>query len=92
MIKGAVFGRTVAHAGGEWRQWLQPIRGIVGIAPAVFVDSARAWRGLTEADGRLHIDAGVGLRVAIPGAGLLRIDAARGLRDGAGALSIGWTR
>jgi hypothetical protein len=34
----------------------------------------------------------VGLRVAVPGAGLLRADFAHGLHDGRNALSFGWTR
>lgn len=39
----------------------------------------------------LQIDVGAGLRVRLPGTqGALRLDAARGLRDGRTALSIAW--
>jgi hypothetical protein len=39
----------------------------------------------------MHLDAGLGLRVKLAGtASVLRIDIARGLRDGAVALSAGW--
>jgi hypothetical protein len=38
----------------------------------------------------VHWDAGVGLRLRLPGGGALRIDVARGLRDGRHAASFGW--
>jgi hypothetical protein len=39
----------------------------------------------------LQIDLGGGLRIKIPGAeGVLRVDAAHGMRDGANALTVGW--
>jgi len=48
------------------------------------------WAAFVDAAGE-HIDAGVGLRLRVPGAsGVLRVDAARGLRDRAAALSIAW--
>jgi hypothetical protein len=92
VFRGGVFGRQVAHAGGEWRRWWQPKGRPLQIAPAIFVDTARASAGLAGFDARSHIDAGAGLRIAVPGAGALRIDLARGLRDGSMALSAGWTR
>jgi outer membrane translocation and assembly module TamA len=58
----------------------------------VFVDVARASRGLTTTDERIHTDVGAGLRIALPGAGLIRIDLARGLRDGRTALSVAIVR
>ncbi|MEN3338740.1 MAG: hypothetical protein V7647_2416 [Acidobacteriota bacterium] len=92
IIENGVFGRRLGHAGAEWRRWTafhgKPIR----LAPAIFVDAARAGGVLAGADGRAQVDAGAGLRIALPGAGIIRIDVARGLRDGAGALSIGWTK
>lgn len=92
VLDGRVFGRTLAHAGAEWRRWtpakVKPLR----VAPAVFVDVARAWRGGTRLDERWHMDVGGGLRVHVPGAGVVRVDLARGLRDGRTALSVGWTR
>jgi outer membrane translocation and assembly module TamA len=65
---------------------------VLRIAPSVFVDVARAYDAPPFADSRAHVDVGVGLRVAVPGAGVLRADVARGLRDGEMALSFGWTR
>ena len=48
------------------------------------------WAAFVDAAGE-HVDAGAGLRVKLPGApGVLRLDAAHGLRDGAAALSIAW--
>ena len=90
-ITGEVFGRRLYHAGGEARRWLKPVRGIVRLAPAAFIDAARAAERM-EAGDAWHADAGVGLRLALPGAGMLRIDVARGLRDGATRLSAGWMR
>jgi peptidase C39-like protein len=90
IVDRAVFGRRLVYAGAEWRHWIQPKTRPIRFAPAVFVDVARAAHGWTFTDDRAHVDAGVGLRVPMPGAGLVRIDVARGLRDGATALSVGW--
>ena len=64
----------------------------VRIAPAAFVDLARATRGLDASNTRLQVDAGAGLRIAIPGAAVMRIDLAHGLRDGGFVVSAGWDR
>jgi hypothetical protein len=92
IIAGGVFGREVIFAGSEWRRWMRPRRSVIRIAPAVFVDLARATRGIASSDERAHVDAGAGVRVALPGMGLLRLDVAHGLRDGATALSVGFER
>jgi hypothetical protein len=65
---------------------------VIGLAPAIFVDVARARAGLDGFDSRTHVDVGAGVRMSVPGEGLLRIDAGRGLRDGAWALSVGFIR
>lgn len=91
VIRG-VFGRRLTFAGAEWRHWLRPVFRTVQVAPAIFVDTARASRVPAFGDSRAHVDAGGGIRVAVPGAGVLRVDLARGLRDGEMALSFGWTR
>ena len=92
VIEGGVFGRRLIAGSGEWRRWMRPPRWIVRVAPAVFVDTARATRGLSSRDSRVQMDAGAGLRVALPGLGVLRVDVAHGLRDGADAVSVGFTR
>ena len=91
-IRDGVFGRSLAHGGVEWRRWRPPVFRVLRLAPAVFVDVARAFDTALFTDARAHVDAGAGLRVAIPGAGVFRADLARGLRDGEMALSFGWTR
>lgn len=91
VIRGGVFGRRLLHGGVEGRHWLRP-RAVIRLAPAIFLDAARAARGPRDAVPAGQVDAGVGLRIAVPGAGVVRIDYARGLREHAGALSIGWTR
>jgi peptidase C39-like protein len=92
IIRDGVFGRSLAHGGAEWRRWFQPRTRLVSLAPAIFVDAARAGRGRDAFDRRLHVDMGGGVRLAIPGAGVVRIDLARGLRDRSMALSAGWTK
>jgi peptidase C39-like protein len=92
IIRGGVFGRRLVYGGTEWRRWIRPARSVVSVAPAVFVDLARATRGLASTDQRGHVDAGIGLRIALPGMGVLRLDLAHGLRDGATAFSVGFER
>ncbi|MGB2715440.1 MAG: cysteine peptidase family C39 domain-containing protein [Vicinamibacterales bacterium] len=91
VIRG-VFGRRLSHGGVEWRYWRGTILRTLRVAPAGFVDVARAERVPVFGDDRAHVDAGLGVRIAVPGAGVLRIDLAKGLRDGQTGLSIGWTR
>ena len=90
-LTGDVFGRRVYAATVEGRAWLPPIFRLLRIAPAAFVDIARAEERRVPGSA-WQADAGAGLRVALPGSGMLRIDVGKGLRDGATALSVGWTR
>lgn len=93
VVESGIFGRRVAFANVELQRWLEPKRGgLLRIAPALFVDFARATRGLPDSDSRLHVDAGAGVRIALLGFGVLRADIARGLRDGRTAFSVGWQR
>jgi hypothetical protein len=92
IVSGGVFGRRLAHATVELHRWQSRAMNAVRLAPAAFVDIARASRVPAFADRRLHVDLGLGLRVATPLPGLLRVDVARGLRDGEMALSFGWVR
>jgi hypothetical protein len=82
-------GRWLAHAGGEAQRWW-PGTAPVSLGAALFVDTARTGRPF-QGDPRTDVDAGVGLRLAVPGTpGTFRVDVARGLRDGHGALSVAW--
>ena len=92
VIRDAVFGRVVASAGAEWRRWGAPVMRVLRVAPAAFVDIAQAYRAPPFADARVHADVGVGFRLSVPGAGVLRADVAKGLRDGNMAWSFGWSR
>jgi hypothetical protein len=86
IVAGGAFGRRVLHGSVEWRQPIAAV-GPLRLQAAAFVDAARATDG--DRDAR-EVDAGVGLRLRVPGEGTLRLDFARGLRDGADALSVGW--
>ena len=92
IIRDAAFGRRLAFATAEAERWTRLSRWPVRVAPAAFVDLARATDGLEAADTRLHVDAGAGVRLAVPGGGVVRIDVARGLRDGGTVLSAAWDR
>ena len=93
VIEDGVFGRRVGFGSVEAQRWLAPVaQGFVRVAPAVFLDVARASRGLPSSDTRTHYDVGAGLRISLLGAGVLRVDVAHGLRDGATALSVGWQK
>ena len=91
VVTGEVFGRQLAHATAEYQHPLwRPA--VARLDLAVFADAARAWHRLgTEDPSRLHVDVGVGLRLAAPGnRGTMRIDVARGLRDKQLVVSAGW--
>jgi predicted double-glycine peptidase len=87
----STFGRSLGYGSVESQRWLER-PALVKIAIAGFVDVAGSTRELTGASGVAQADVGAGLRLRWPGdARVLRIDVARGLRDGATALSVGWT-
>ncbi len=91
VIEGPVFGRRVAHGSAEYQHPLHA--GLWGrFRLAGFADAAKAWRRLDSSDASpIHVDVGGGLRVAAPGVGgTVRIDVARGLRDGRVVFSAGW--
>jgi hypothetical protein len=82
-------GRVLLHASGEVQQWWRA--GAVPIGASVFADVGRTARRVSAASPIADVDAGAGVRVALPaGAGVLRADVAHGLRDGRNAFSIGW--
>jgi len=85
----AAFGRTLFAASGETTRWFdRPSPARIGLA--VFADVAEARRSLSPT--AAQVDVGAGLRVRIPGVGrTLRVDVAHGLRDGANAVTVGWT-
>src|SRR6185436_10862924 len=92
VIGYGTFGRHVIDGGAEGRRWMQLSRKPLKFAPAVFVDVARAYHALDPGSERWQTDVGAGLRVAIPGSGVLRVDVAHGLVDGRTAFSMGWTK
>jgi peptidase C39-like protein len=73
-------GRNLVHASGEAQRWWGV--GIVRAGAAVFVDAARTGNQ-AGASARGDVDAGIGLRLALPGtAGTMRADVATGLAHG----------
>ena len=92
IVGDGVFGRRLAFGTLEAQHWLKPGARPVRLAPAVFVDLARASHGLASSIDRTQVDAGAGIRLALPGLSILRIDLAHGLRDGRTAFSVGWQR
>ena len=72
-------GRRLLAASVEAQRWWSV--GFVQTAAALFIDSARASRRLDPGAGS-DVDAGVGLRLALPGAGTIRADVANGLLHG----------
>jgi Peptidase C39 family len=90
IIRDAVFGRRLIYGNAEWRRWIQPTAKPLKVAPAIFIDIARAARGLEGSNHRPQADVGAGLRLSMAGLGVLRVDVARGTR--ATVLSLGWER
>jgi hypothetical protein len=80
-------GRQIVYTSGETQRWWTGSARL-RIGAAAFVDVARVDRR-TEPLARTDVDAGIGVRLAVPGvSGTVRIDVAKGLRDGATALSF----
>lgn len=80
-------GRTIVHGGAEaqyWRTWSR-----FQVAPAIFLDAVHLGRRALPGT-RGDVDAGAGVRLAGFGGGVLRLDVARGLRDGAVRVSAGF--
>jgi hypothetical protein len=91
VVSGPVFGRRLAHGTVEYQHPLLTVQG-GALRLAAFTDTARAWRRIGGEDHpSRHADVGAGVRIALPGnEGTVRVDVARGLRDGRVALSAGW--
>ena len=87
VIVGDAFGRRLVHAGVEWRHRLASL-GPLMLQLAAFGEAAAASHG--DRPSSRHLDAGLGVRVRVPGEGAMRLDYARGLDDGRQAVSVGW--
>lgn len=81
-------GRVILHGSGEAQYWWPTAR--ARVAAAVFVDVVNLERRPLPG-GRRDVDVGAGVRAAVPGAGgTLRVDVAKGLRDGDVRVSFGF--
>ena len=85
-------GRSIVHSSGEAQKWWEG-KARIRVGAAAFVDAARVDRSArapgAESRARTDVDVGIGARLAVPGvSGVLRIDVAKGVRDGATALSF----
>lgn len=81
-------GRSVLAGNLEWRQRLLH-RPAFDIGAVLFADAARVLRPAQGSSDRLLVDSGLGLRIALVGGPILRIDYAWGLADRQRALFIG---
>ena len=90
VVSGPVFGRRVAHLTAESQRWFSA-RGLLRLGVAAFADVAGASLRLQNGEAVTHVDAGIGVRMRLPGAGngVVRADYARGLRDGRQRVSVG---
>jgi hypothetical protein len=80
-------GRTLLHGSLEAQRWWR-LAGVIRVAPAVFADTGRTSRRRI-ASPEWDVDAGGGVRVGVGGfPGFLAVDVAKGLRDGATAVSF----
>jgi hypothetical protein len=81
-------GRTALHTSVEGQHWWSTRRGNIGAA--AFLDLVAVDRRIIRGRQR-DADVGVGLRAGVPGSGgNIRIDLARGLRDGNMRASVGF--
>jgi tetratricopeptide (TPR) repeat protein len=89
IISGPAFGRSLLYVTAESTRWLAAPR-LVRLGLAAFADAAEASRRLNDGS-MMHVDAGAGVRLRLPGAGrgMVRADYAIGLRDGNQRVSVG---
>lgn len=95
VVTGAAFGRQLLHLTAQAELWpkVKPLGAMVPVGVAAFVDAAHTTlRAPGASGGRVLVDSGIGLRLALPGGDQLRVDYARGLQDTSQALSVGITR
>ena len=78
-LRAGQMGRRLLSASVEAQRWWSA--GLLQMAGAAFVDTARVADRL-DGGPRGDVDAGIGLRIALPGAGTIRADVANGLRHG----------
>jgi hypothetical protein len=92
IISGPAFGRSLLYVTAESTRWLAVPR-LIRLGLAAFADAAEASRRL-DAGSVMHVDAGGGVRLRLPGAGsgMVRADYAVGLRDGQQRVSVGIVR
>lgn len=90
ILNGPAFGQRLLHGTFEYqRPILERSRGAVRLA--VFADAARPWQRDVTRTAIWHTDIGAGIRLSLPDTSdELRIDVARGLRDGRVVLSASW--
>jgi hypothetical protein len=89
LVTGQVLGPGLVHGGLEARMPLSRRAGLT-IELAAFADAARPW-GVGWWQHRAQLDVGVGGRFGLPGGReAVRVDLARGARDGGWVLSAGW--
>jgi outer membrane translocation and assembly module TamA len=86
----SAYGRSLSYGSLEVQRWFdKPLLPRVGLAG--FIDIARAARRAAGDASPAYADVGAGMRLRIPGAiGVLRVDVAHGVRDGANAFTFGW--
>jgi hypothetical protein len=87
-LGGTPMGRGLLLANVEWRHRVWS-RGAFQLGIAPFTDVARVSDTASHDPHTLMIDAGVGLRIALRGGAVFRIDAGHGLLDGRNAVSAG---
>jgi len=86
-IRVEQIGQQILYTSGEAQRWWDGKAGL-RFGAAAFVDVARVDRRAVLRP-RSDVDVGIGARLAMPGvSGVIRIDVAKGLRDGATALSF----
>lgn len=79
-LRSEQLGRRLLNASVEVQQWWSV--GLVNVGGAMFVDTARTGDRL-ESSARGDVDAGIGLRIALPGTpATVRVDVATGLLHG----------
>jgi len=92
IVTSRIFGRQLLFSSVSYERSVFTHEKVGTVGLVGFVDSAKAWNGLTWERADAQVDIGFGARLHAQSFGSVRVDVGYGLRDGGVVLSAGFVR